>query len=232
MEDYHDWKPKFEECIYSRKLLDKLLLLNHTAACKVDITEVTKAIFYAKKYHSGQMRQSGEPYYSHPLTVAYMISHYLPRTDIIVTSILHDTIEDTALNYATIECLFGSLVAMQVDDLTRVKHDGKISSTEMVESLWIQKKYDLLLVKQFDRLHNMQTIGAKSPEKIQKIIKETISTFTVLAAYLGIREVEDEIISCCRNFTPLSFEKEAEDFWREKDAELLSLIIQNDVSHK
>lgn len=226
MEDCYDWESKFEDCLYSNKLLEKLVSLNLKTDSKIDILEVKKAIFYAKKYHENQMRQSGEPYYSHPLEVAYMISDYLFRTDIIVSSILHDTIEDTELDYKTIEYLFGSLVASQVEDLTRIKENRKISSAEMVESLWIQKKYDVLLIKQFDRLHNMKTISAKSPEKIQKIIKETISTFTVLAAYLGIRDVENELISCCKNFIRNSFNDETDDLLAKQDSELLSLICQ------
>lgn len=98
---------------------------------------------------------------------------------------------------------FGEVIAHQVIDLTRITGgDGrKISSAEMVGFLFEQKKYDLLLIKQFDRLHNMQSIGAKSPEKIKKITEETIGTFTVLAAFLGIRSIEEELIQSCTTFT-------------------------------
>ena len=67
MKDINCWEAKFEACIYSDKLLNKLLLLNKQASNKIDFTEVRKAIYYAKKYHGAQKRQSGEPYYSHPL---------------------------------------------------------------------------------------------------------------------------------------------------------------------
>jgi guanosine-3',5'-bis(diphosphate) 3'-pyrophosphohydrolase len=70
----------------------------------------------------------------------------------------------------------------------------------MVKSLWLQKKYDLLLVKLFDRLHNIQTISVKSPEKIHKILEETISTFLVLAVYLNISNAEKEIIQLCSKY--------------------------------
>ena len=144
MENKQNWELQFEGCIYSDRLLDKLLFLMQETGKKVDIVEIKKAIFYARKYHGNQKRQSGEPYYSHPLEVAYMISSYLLRTDIIVTSILHDTLEDTELTFEMIETIFGKIVANQVMDLTRIKEDGeKISSAVMVESLWIQKKYDL-----------------------------------------------------------------------------------------
>ncbi len=206
MEDLLDLD--FESCKYSDRLLDKLALINENSSDKIDILEVKKAIYYARKYHGNQKRQSGEPYYSHPLEVAYMISDYLFRTDIIVTSILHDTIEDTELTFEMIESIFGKLVASQVEDLTRIKENNrKISSAEVVESLWLQKKYDVLLIKQFDRLHNMQTIGVKSPDKIKKITKETIGTFIVLAAYLGIRNIEEELLSSCKTFS----EKNEED---------------------
>jgi (p)ppGpp synthase/HD superfamily hydrolase len=162
------------------------------------LSEIKKAIYYAKKYHGEQKRQSGEPYYSHPIEVAYMISDYLFRTDIIVTSILHDTIEDTELTFEMIDSIFGSLVAKQVMDLTRIKEDShKISSAETVELLFKQKKYDLLLIKLFDRLHNMQTIGVKSPEKIKKIVEETLLIFLALAAYLEKLDIEKEIGDLC-----------------------------------
>ena len=205
MQDDKSWWTKFDSCKYSNRLLDKLLLLNEDKSKedKINISKVQKAIYYAKKYHGDQKRQSEEPYYSHPFEVAYMISDYLFRTDIIVTSILHDTIEDTELTFEMIRKLFGEVIAHQVMDLTRITGgDGrKISSAEMVGFLFEQKKYDLLLIKQFDRLHNMQSIGAKSPEKIKKITEETIGTFTVLAAFLGIRSIEEELIQSCTTFT-------------------------------
>ncbi|MCC8371956.1 MAG: HD domain-containing protein [Rickettsia endosymbiont of Pseudomimeciton antennatum] len=196
------WKLEFKTCDYSDKLLDKVLLLNKTSRVKVDINEVKQAICYAKKYHSNQKRQSGEPYYSHPLEVAYMISDYLFRTDILISSILHDTIEDTDLTKEMIAKAFGKVVANQVEDLTRIKQNGyKISSAEMVEMLYKEKKYDILLIKLFDRLHNMQTISAKSPEKIKKIVEETSNYFIVLAPYFGMLEIEKQLYQLCWSAT-------------------------------
>ena len=208
------WKSEFILCPYSARLINKLSKINKEEQDRIDLDLVKKAIYYARKYHNLQKRQSGEPYYSHPLEVAYMISDYLFRTDVIVTSILHDVLEDTELTFEKISFEFGEHIATQVLDLTRIKPDGiKITSAEIVESLWIQKKYDILLIKQFDRLHNLQTINAKSPDKIRKIIKETITSFAVLAAYLGIRSIEEEIIKTCLNYTkdpednPISYHK-------------------------
>jgi (p)ppGpp synthase/HD superfamily hydrolase len=185
MKELEDWQKEFEYCIYAKRLLDKVKYLNSVVKVPpVDVLEVKKAIYYARKYHGSQMRQSGEPYYSHPIEVAYLVSDYLFRTDIIVTSILHDTIEDTKLTKQKIAEEFGWKVANQVMDLTRIKENSiKISSAEMVEILYKEKKHDILLIKLFDRLHNMQTIRAKSPEKINKTIQETISRFLSLSIY-------------------------------------------------
>ena len=145
--------------------------------------------YYAKKYHGSQMRQSGEPYYSHPIEVAYLLAEYTAeydtkyfRTDLLVTAILHDTIEDTELTFEMIKITFGEIIACQVVDLTRIrKNKHKISSAEIANSLWLQKKYDILLIKLFDRLHNLQTIDAKSPEKIKKIVNETFNSFIIFS---------------------------------------------------
>jgi (p)ppGpp synthase/HD superfamily hydrolase len=224
MEDNNNWQSKFNSCFYSSKLMDKLLLINEKKSVKdkIDLVEIQKAIYYAKKYHGDQKRQSGEVYYSHPIEVAYMVSDYIFRTDIIVTAILHDTIEDTDLTFEMIKTLFGNLVAEKVNDLTRIKDSNcKITSTQMVESLFQQKKYDVLLIKQFDRLHNMQTIGVKSSEKIQKILNETAQTFLVLSEFLEIPNARQELAILCDNLNPFKSSKKNSRF---DDEYLISLI--------
>ncbi|WP_032138694.1 HD domain-containing protein [Rickettsia tamurae] len=203
MKKIEGYQTNFEICIYAKKLLDKVIYLNSVVKVPpVGVLEVKKAIYYAKKYHGSQMRQSGEPFYSHPIEVAYMISDYLFRTDILVTSILHDTIEDTELTKEQILQEFGENIANQVMDLTRIKENGiKISSAEMVEMLYKEKKHDVLLIKLFDRLHNIQTIGAKSPEKAKKIVNETLISFIVLMPYLGISSLEKYFYRLCLNIT-------------------------------
>ena len=88
----------------SDKLLNKLNLLNEQVKSPVNISEVTKAIYYARKYHGSQMRKSGELYYSHPIEVGYLFAEHIAikqpqyfKTDLIITALLHDTIEDTEL---------------------------------------------------------------------------------------------------------------------------------------
>ena len=182
MNDINCWESKFETCFYSDRLLDKILNLNNTLQDKIDITEIKKAIYYAKKYHGKQKRQSGEPYYSHPLKVAEMVSNY--KTTILVTSILHDTLEDTELTKEMINHIFSPIIAKNVEYLTRVKADQKISAAKIIEYLWINKQTDLLLIKLLDRIHNLQTIKVKSRENINKILEETMQKFISLSMYL------------------------------------------------
>lgn len=189
-----NWESKFKSCYYSDRLLDKLHLISSNSNKSIDCNKIKKAIYYAKQYHGNQIRQSGEPYYSHPLEVAYMTADYLFETDIMVTSILHDTIEDTTLTKAHIQLLFDKVIANKVEDLTRIKKEQKISSLKLVQLLLDQKKHDILLIKYFDRMHNMQTIKAKSPAKIKKITDETLEIFLILGEQLKIKPKEQNLL--------------------------------------
>ncbi len=100
-----------------------------------------------------------------------MASDYLFRTDILVTAILHDTLEDTELTYEEIASIFGKNIADNVESLTRIKEDGKkLSSSEILESLRISGRDEILLIKLFDRLDNLRTIYYKPKLKIRKAI--------------------------------------------------------------
>lgn len=185
---------KQSNCIYAKRLIDKLVRFNkrvrHQGKSLVDVKQVKKAIYYAKKYHNGQFRHSGEPYYSHPIEVAYMVSDYLFRTDVIVTSILHDTIEDTELTKEEIVEAFGWQVANQVMDLTRIRDDGsKISSAAIVRDLRSSNKDDILLIKLFDRLDNIRTLYYKPNLKIKKTIRETMEDFIPAASELRLTSI-------------------------------------------
>lgn len=211
-----------------KKLLERIALYNLKADTKVDISIILQAIDFAKKYHAGQLRDSGEPFYTHPLEVAYMVCDWCFRTDILVTAILHDTIEDTEATLDIISNFFGNKVANNVMDLTRIKEDGtKITAAQLVELLFEQKKYDLLVVKQFDRIHNMRTLKSKSIEKISKTIKETIYTFIVLSAYLEMRSVEEEITRLCSQLIENDSTEAQKLSSSQSDAELLALILKN-----
>ena len=211
MEDLSSWQEKFEVCVYSKKLLDKVEYLNTKVKNPVDIEEVKKGIYYARKYHGSQMRQSDVPYYSHPIEVAIMLAEFVAEevpklyTAIMLqAALLHDTIEDTELTEEMITKIFRSEVARHVEGLTRIKPYGKISAEESLNLLVKQKRYDTALIKLFDRIHNVQTLGAKSPEKIIKILTETIKSFLIIAEYLNIRSISDKILKAYMELIPVS----------------------------
>ncbi len=121
-----------EPCKYSIRLIAKLKSLDTTNV--LDFNLINKAIYWARKYHGVQVRKSGEPFYSHPLEVAYMISEYKLKTDVIAASILHDIVEDTEVTVEMIEGTFGQRIAKMVDRLTRDRPDGSKLSIEQVVS--------------------------------------------------------------------------------------------------
>lgn len=189
--DIHAYPPT------SETLILKLSRLNQTTSHNVDIDLIKKAISLAAIYHEGQFRNSGEPYITHPIEVALMVSDYLLKTEAIIISLLHDTLEDTKLTLQQIHHEFGRTIAEGVELLSRNKPTGKITSAELLKGLWAEKKYELILIKLFDRLHNIQTISVKSPEKQAKIIKETLTYFLVLGEVLELPRLADALYYYC-----------------------------------
>lgn len=199
----------FEPCKYSIRLIGKLKSLDtHNV---LDFELINKAVYWARKYHADQKRKSGELYYTHPLEVAYIISDYNLKTDVIVASILHDIVEDTEVTVEMIHGSFGQRIAEMVDRLTRDRPDGtKLSVEDILNNSYQEKDGEVLLIKLFDRLHNIQTLGAISPEKVKKITKETLNFFIVTTMYMGYKNLEKTIYEiCCKNLSiDSSFDKD------------------------
>ena len=197
------------DCSYSIRLINKLKSLDTKNI--LDFELVNKAIYWARKYHGDQKRKSGEPYYSHPLEVAYMISEYKLKTDVIVTSILHDIVEDTEVTVEMIQGTFGDRIAEMVNRLTRDRPDGtKLSVEEILNNTYRLKDKEVLLIKLFDRLHNIRTLDYMSEVKIECTLSETIYQFVIPAVYYGYYEIEKELwrIYChykSLNYMSLSF---------------------------
>jgi (p)ppGpp synthase/HD superfamily hydrolase len=176
-------------CKYSIRLIEKLKLLDTNGV--LDFGLINKAIYFAKKYHDGQLRKSGEPFYSHPLEVAYMISDYNLKTDVIAASILHDVVEDTEVTINMILETFGQRVAEMVNRLTRDRPDGtKLSVKEIIRMAYKNGDKEVLLIKIFDRLHNLQNIHFLTADKQIKVAKETLNTVLLAATYLEDINIE------------------------------------------
>lgn len=182
-------------CQYTTRLITKLRSLDLTH--QLDYALIEKAISWAKRYHGDQKRRSGEPFYSHPLQIAHMIASYMLTTEVIVTSILHDIVEDTPVTLAMIREDFGERVAEMVDKLTRHRPDGNVITVEdMVSKACQQKDDEVLLIKLMDRLHNIQTLKAKDKAGQIRTIHETLQHFVALAMHFNSLELEQQIVSC------------------------------------
>ena len=177
---------------YAIRLLDKLKLLDTKNVLNFDL--IDKAIYWSKIYHVNQFRKSGEPFYSHPVEVAYMVSDYNLKTDVIVASILHDIVEDTKVTVEMIQSTFGSRIAEMVDRLTRNIPDGtKLTIEELLNNSYDLKDKEVLLIKLIDRLHNIQTIGSIAPEKQKKIAQETLQDIISLTTIFQDLNLEIEL---------------------------------------
>ena len=217
-------------CKYSIRLIKKLKSLDTQNV--LDFELINKAIYWAKKYHGNQLRKSGEPFYSHPLEVAYMVSEYKLKTDVIVASILHDIVEGTEVTVEMIQGTFGQRIAEMVDRLTRDRPDGtKLSIEQVIKNAYQLKDKEVLLIKLFDRLHNIQTIGSMNIEKMEKITNETLINFVLLSEYLELtstaKKVQELCLEVCKCLNPE--EKPYINIFSFNDNyQPLSLIYQND----
>lgn len=174
-----------EPCQYSTRLIKRLKSLDTENVLDFDL--IHKAIYWAKKYHDGQLRKSGEPYYTHPIEVAYLVSEYKLTTNVIVTAILHDVVEDSEATVGMILDEFSWRIAEMVDRLTRDRPDGSKLSVEEIIILAITKDdKEVLLIKAIDRLHNTKTIAYMPIHKQKKQLKHTINEFLILFEYIEL----------------------------------------------
>ncbi|MBN8827617.1 MAG: bifunctional (p)ppGpp synthetase/guanosine-3',5'-bis(diphosphate) 3'-pyrophosphohydrolase [Sphingobacteriia bacterium] len=177
-------------------LLDKVKAYNSTA----DLNKLKKACEYAVKYHGSQLRESGDPYYSHPIEVASIVAEMKLDLASIITAILHDTIEDTELTYERLKIEFGEEIAKLVDGVTKLTkieyQPDYIRQAENFRKLLLAMSEDIrvLLVKLADRIHNMRTLKyVKSSDKRQRIAKETMEIYASLAERMGMQKVKLEL---------------------------------------
>jgi guanosine-3',5'-bis(diphosphate) 3'-pyrophosphohydrolase len=165
------------------------ILSYHPAA---DIGLIEKAYVYSAKVHKEQVRLSGEPYLSHPLEVAGILTKMKMDEVSVASGLLHDTVEDTLAELKDIKHLFGEEVATIVDGVTKISKIHFLSKEEQqaenIRKMILAMATDIrvLLVKLADRLHNMQTLGFQSPEKQEVIAKETLDIYAPLAGRIGI----------------------------------------------
>ena len=173
---------------------------------EIDIQMIEKAYVYAESHHEGQKRKSGEPYITHPISVAFILASYKSDPTTIMAGLLHDSIEDTSATYNDVKDAFGDEVALLTEGVTKLgqyKFKGietKEEEKQVVQAknyqkmlLAMAKDIRVIIVKLADRLHNMRTLGNLSEEKQKRIARETLDIFAPLAHRLGMYVIKAEL---------------------------------------
>jgi GTP pyrophosphokinase len=166
---------------------------------KDDLSALDKAFRFARQWHEGQMRDSGEPYMVHPATVALILADMRMDLVAIQTGLLHDVVEDTSVTVDQVRKEFGEDVARCVDGVTKLTKLDFFSAeerqAESVRKMLLAMVEDIrvILVKLADRLHNMRTLGFLGPERRERIARETAEIYAPIAHRLGMGKVRNEL---------------------------------------
>ncbi len=190
-------------------------LVERVQRYKPDVNEalLNKAYVYAMQKHGHQKRASGDPYFSHPLEVAAILTDMHMDEATIAVALLHDTIEDTSATRQEIDQLFGQDLGRLVEGLTKLKKLDLVSKkAEQAENLRklllaIAQDVRVLLVKLADRMHNMRTLDHMAPEKRLRIAEETMDIYAPLAGRMGMQGVREELEELAfRHINPEAYE--------------------------
>ncbi|WP_111561072.1 RelA/SpoT family protein [Rhizobium sp.] len=225
-------------------------LVERVQKYKPDANEalLNKAYVYAMQKHGQQKRASGDPYISHPLEVAAILTDMHLDESTIAVALLHDTIEDTTATRAEIDELFGEDIGRLVEGLTKIKKldlvTKKAKQAENLRKLLLAISDDVrvLLVKLADRLHNMRTLDHMSPEKRARISEETMDIYAPLAGRMGMQDMREELEDLSfRHINPEAYDtvtKRLEELSRRNEGlvkkietELRDLLVANGLTN-
>lgn len=189
---------------------EQLFQLIQTYLESEDIRRIQAGFEVARREHGRQRRQSGELFFTHPLTVAYYLAQYRLDADAIIAALLHDVAEDTLVSIDEISDQFGQDVSRLVDGVTKLKEVsagfaqvGQLTS-EQIQDASLHKMFNamtsdvrVVLIKLFDRLHNLRTIQALPPYKQEQKARETLAVYAPLANRLGIWRLKTDLEALC-----------------------------------
>ena len=188
-------KPRRPRMMRQFELIDRVKQYN--PATNEDL--LNRAYVYAMRAHGTQRRASGDPYFSHPLQVAAILTDLKLDDATIAAALLHDTIEDTDATRAEIDRLFGPDIGALVEGLTKLKKLDLVSKeakqAENLRKLLLAIADDVrvLLIKLADRLHNMRTLAHRPPEARRRTAEETLDIYAPLAGRMGMHEMREEL---------------------------------------
>ncbi|TNC98293.1 MAG: guanosine polyphosphate pyrophosphohydrolase/synthetase [Stygiobacter sp.] len=201
-----------------------------------DEDAINRAYVFAMKMHGSQLRASGDPYFSHPIEVAGILTKYRLDCASIITALLHDTIEDTPATQEDIDRMFGVEIGRLVDGVTKLSRiemqSDHAKQAENLRKLVLAMSEDIrvLLVKLADRVHNMRTLHfIKNPDKRRRIALETMEIYAPLAERIGMQEMKMELEDLA--FTELHGDARGSiiarlNFLREQGGDLIGRILE------
>ncbi len=164
-----------------------------------DLAKIMQAYELANEAHKGQMRTSGDPYITHPISVASILLDYCMDTDTICAALLHDVVEDTDITLEELRKKFGEDVALLVDGVTKIGqvplNSKEEQQAENIRKILMAMSKDIrvIIIKLADRLHNMRTLDARPPHKQLKTSLETMNFYAPIAHRLGMSDVKEEM---------------------------------------
>lgn len=165
----------------------------------VDLERVEKAFAFGDKAHTGQLRKDGTPFFNHPASVSLILAELEMDEETIIAALLHDTVEDTEVTLDDVKKEFGDDVAALVDGVTKlaiINYETKQEQqVENLRKMFLAMSSDIrvILIKLADRLHNIRTLGAMTPEKQKEKAEETLEIFAPIAHRLGISKIKWEL---------------------------------------
>ncbi|MDR0632935.1 MAG: RelA/SpoT family protein [Holosporales bacterium] len=166
----------------------------------IDENLLNKAYVFSMRAHGSQTRESGDPFFSHPVEVAGILANFRFDYVTIIAALLHDTVEDTVATLDDIKNAFGDKIADLVDGVTKIsKLEFSSESTQQAENfrklvLAMAQDIRVLFVKLADRQHNMRTLHyIKDPLRRKKIAKETLDIYAPLASRVGVQQIKEEL---------------------------------------
>jgi GTP diphosphokinase / guanosine-3',5'-bis(diphosphate) 3'-diphosphatase len=164
-----------------------------------DVARLAEAYRFSEAAHAGQVRQSGDPYISHPLAVAEILADWHLDGQTLMAALLHDVTEDTSVTKDEISDTFGKPVAELVDGVSKLDkiefQSAEVAQAENFRKMLLAMARDvrIILIKLADRLHNMRTLGAVPPAKRQRVARETMEIYAPIANRLGLNTLYHEL---------------------------------------
>ncbi|HIE21056.1 MAG TPA: bifunctional (p)ppGpp synthetase/guanosine-3',5'-bis(diphosphate) 3'-pyrophosphohydrolase, partial [Acidimicrobiia bacterium] len=168
-----------------------------------DVDLIIHAHEVAAEAHQGQLRKTGDPFITHPVAVALMLAEHGLDAATVAAALLHDTVEDTSITLEDLESEFGEEIARRIDGVTKLDR-VRYSNREQAQAASIRKMVvamaqdvRVLVIKLFDRLHNIRTVHALREEKQRRVARETLDVYAPLAHRLGVQEIKHEFEDRC-----------------------------------